>query len=84
MSTEISIIKSSNGHIISIEDKTMEELGLKVGDRLNIEKRYDEIVMTKIVEKSFKEEWDEFFKNGHSYDNYETVDWGEDRGRERC
>lgn len=82
MSAELKVFKNGNSQAISIKKKTMEEMGLKVGDKLNIEKRDNEMIMTKKEEKSFEEEWNEFFKKGHSYDELKEVDWGEDQGRE--
>ncbi|CEA00516.1 SpoVT / AbrB like domain protein [Jeotgalicoccus saudimassiliensis] len=57
MNTELKIFKSGNSQAISIKKKTMEEMGLKIGDRLNIEKINDEMILTKKEGKSFKEEW---------------------------
>lgn len=82
INTELKIFKSGNSQAISIKKKTMEKMGLKIGDRLNIEKRNDEMILTKKEEKNFEEEWHEFFKNGHSYHNLEETDWGEEQGRE--
>ena len=62
MNTELKIFKSGNSQAISIKKKTMEEMGLKIGDRLNIEKINDEMILTKKEEKNFEEEWHDFLR----------------------
>lgn len=82
MHTEAKIFKTGNGQAISLKKKTMEEMGFEVGDTLVFTKIEGNIVITKKPEESFKEKWDAFFENGGTYDDKESYDWGEPRGRE--
>lgn len=82
MYAEEKIFKSGNGQVISLKKKHMVEMGFQIGDTLVFTKIDDDIVLTKKPEKSFDEEWNEFFENGGTYDDKESYDWGKPVGRE--
>lgn len=82
MSIELKIFKSDTDQAIFLKEKTIEEMGLDIGDTLIVTKTDDGIILTKKTAKTFDEEWNEFIQNGGSYDDKDMYDWGKPRGRE--
>ncbi|MCM3484046.1 AbrB family transcriptional regulator [Staphylococcus warneri] len=77
--TYAKIYKSGNGQTISLKKNILQQVGLKVGDDIEVKVKSGQIVLTK--PNSFKEKWRAFVESGGKYDQNE-YDWVQPVGRE--
>ena len=82
LNRELKIFESKNGPAVSLEKEDMKQMGFQIGDTLVYSKYEEGIIIVKKTEKNFEDRWNEFFENGGTYDDKESYDWGEPRGRE--
>lgn len=82
MSTiETSVFKNGNSQAITIQNKVMKELNLKIGDRVTIDLVDNKLIIKKKNE-DFKSKWEKFFDQGGTYEDYTEENFGEPIGRE--
>ena len=77
--TYAKIYKSGNGQAISLKKNILQQVGLKVGDDIEVKVKSGQIVLTK--PNSFKEKWRDFVESGGKYD-HSQYDWGQPVERE--
>lgn len=77
--TYAKIYKIGNGQAISLKKNILQQVGLKVGDDIEVKVKSGQIVLTK--PNSFKEKWRDFVERGGKYD-HNKYDWGQSVGRE--
>lgn len=77
------IFKTGQEHAVILPESIIKSLNLKPGDVLIQEIVDGQIVLKKEKHQSFSEEWNQFFEQGGTYDDYETHQWGEASEREK-
>lgn len=80
-SVETTIFKNGNSQAITVQNKLMEALSLKIGDAVTVNVVDNQLIIKK-KEKNFKEKWNEFFEHGGSYEDYHEENFGDNVGRE--
>jgi len=74
------VIKSDNGHAISVDKTALTKAGFKIDDELEYQVRAGEITFTK-KENTIKDDIQNFYRNGGQYQEKE-IDFGEPVGKE--
>lgn len=77
------VYRNGNSQSLTLHKSIMDELGIEIGETLSCYVEDGKIIFEK-KERSFEDEWNEFFDNGGSYQQYreEEIDWEKPVGRE--
>jgi len=74
------VYKSGNSQAITLQQSILKDAKINIGDEIVCYVENGRIILEK-NDQSFKTRWDNFIKNGGSYDEKE-INWGEPVGRE--
>lgn len=79
--TKTTVYKSGNSQAITLQKAILREAEVKVGDEMYCYVDGDKRIILEKSNKSFQERWENFVREGGTYDE-EEVDFGEPRGHE--